>query len=137
MDRVQELEEKLREDRIKIYNDILEPFIILLTKAEGLPNTKEYRGKTNIEAGSEKALSFEYKQTAFKLSLIGSDDVLRSFNNLMQYFYNEDTKKNSKEFMVLFGTLLLEIRKSVGNQNTDLEPLEMLEFLITDIRKYQ
>ena len=33
-------------------------------------------------------LSHEYKRTSFQLSLIGGDDVVRSFNDFMQYLYS-------------------------------------------------
>jgi putative addiction module component (TIGR02574 family) len=38
----------------------------------------------------EKILSFEYKRTDFEFSLIGADEVVKSFNNLMQYAYSFD-----------------------------------------------
>ena len=144
LERARELETKLREDRIQIYNDILAPYIFLFTKDEGLPRAREYKGKSSIEVGSEKVGSLDYKQTAFRLSLIGSDEVFRAFNNLMQFFYagklgqEERSEETTRELFELLGTLLLEIRKSVGNEKTDLHHFEMLEFLITDIRsKYQ
>ena len=136
-----ELEEKLREHRTDIYNDILEPFVILFTKDEGLPKAKDYRGKTNGEVAVAKALSLEYKQTAFRFLLMGSDEVVRAYNNLMQFFYAQkldaQPDESTKKILTLLGTLLLEIRRSVGNQGTKLEPLETLEFLITDIKKFK
>ncbi len=147
--KTRELEEKLRDDRIKIYNDILEPFILVFTKDDGLPRTKDFRGKSHAEVAGEKMQSLAYKQTVFKLSLMGSDDVVRALNNLMQFFYagklnqqqNDPDKfqkeQNTKEFMSLLGKMLLEIRKSVGNESSKLHHFEMLEFLITDVRKYQ
>lgn len=147
--KTREIEEKLRDDRIKIYNEILEPFILVFTKDDGLPKTKDFRGKNNAEAAGEKMQSLAYKQTVFKLSLLGSDDVVRSLNNLMQFFYlgklnqqqdNPDPvakERNTKELMSLLGKMLLEIRKSVGNESSKLHHFEMLEFLFTDVRKYQ
>lgn len=140
-ERADELEEKLRGYRTEIYNQILEPFIILFTKDEGLPKDKEYRGKSKVDAASAKIISLEYKQAAFKLLLMGSDEVVKAYSNLMQFFYTgqlgEKSERTTKEMMVLLGILLLEIRKSVGNETTGLHHLEMLEFLITDIRKFQ
>lgn len=139
--RANELEEKLRDYRTDIYNQILEPFIVIFTKDEGLPKTKEYRGKDHAEAGREKIISLEYKQTAFKLLLMGSDDVVKAYSNLMQFFYTlqeaEKSEQTTKELMTLLGILLLEIRRSVGNETTNLHYFEMLEFLVTDIRKFQ
>jgi hypothetical protein len=59
----------------------------------------------------------------------------------MQFFYNnnmnEVTSKDPKKPMEVLGEFLLEIRKSVGNDDTTIQSLEMLEWLITDIRKYK
>lgn len=141
VDRAKELEEKLREDRIQIYNDILEPYIMLFTK--GKPASGSHKNKLYSELGAEKVSSLEYKQAAFKLSLIGSDEVLSTFNDLMQFFYTageipEDAKEmHTLNLLSLFGKLMLEIRKSVGNESTKLNNFEMLEFLINDLRKFQ
>jgi len=37
----------------------------------------------------------------------------------------------------LVGSFLLEIRKSMGNEATELDNWEMLEWFITDARKYR
>jgi hypothetical protein len=140
-ERAYELEEKLRDDRVCVYNEILEPFIILLTKDEAFESKKEYKGKSKIQIATEKIVSLSYRQTAFKLALMGSDDVVKSYNNLMQFFFNQDseqkTNENTRRMLELLGNFLLEIRKSVGNQKTSLSNLEMLEWLITDIRRFK
>ena len=40
-------------------------------------------------------------------------------------------------YMLLWGRLLLEIRKDVGNKHTKLNELDMLRWLITDIDKLE
>jgi hypothetical protein len=92
-EKTREIEQKLREDRINIYNDILEPFVILLTKDEGMPTDKGYRGKSKGQIANEKILSLKYRQTAFKLALIGSDNVVKAYNNLMQFFFNREPEQ--------------------------------------------
>jgi len=42
-------------------------------------------------------------------------------------------KSNPKEMMRLWGTLLLEIRKSLGNKKTKLNEFDMLRAMIKDI----
>lgn len=148
IEKTRQLEEKLRQDRIDTYNAVLEPYILMFAKDEGLP--EKYKGKTKETILNEIMLSLEYKQAAFKLSLIGSDAVFRAYSNLMQFFFTTDLKpvstdesakenaqKRALEGMRLLGVLFLEIRKSVGNDKTTFEPFEMLEFLITDIRKFR
>jgi len=125
LEREVEIENKLRADRIKIYNDILEPFIIILTP--DLEENKEDKAIKIIK-------SLEYKKKGFQLSFTGDDYVLRSFNKLMQYFYN-NTETDPNKIMSLFGELLLAIRKSTGNEKTKLDNFEMLEWLIKDTKK--
>jgi hypothetical protein len=84
-------------------------------------------------------LSVQYKRTAFEFSLIGADDVVRSFNELMQYVYSFDTeadeKPDSGQLMRRWGAFLLEIRRNVGNPKTKLSPADMLRSQIKDIDK--
>jgi len=135
------LEEKLREDRIDIYNAILEPFIILLMSDAAWQSDKKNKNKDKNQIAIDQMLSLDYRKVSFKLSLIGSDDVVRSFNNLMQYFYNQSGNRQNpeagklREMMSLLGTFLLEIRKSMGNEATKIDNWGMLEWFLTDARK--
>jgi hypothetical protein len=125
LDRQIELEDKLREDRINIYNQILEPFILLLMTEAAWQNDKQNRGKNKNDIAIGKMLSLEYRKQAFKLSLIGSDQVVFAYNNLMQYFYAHGDNPSSSEeslknTMSLLGEFLLQIRRSMGNEATKL-----------------
>ena len=137
------LEEKLRDDRIEIYNQILEPFIILLTSDAAWVSDPKNKNKDKQKAVMSKMLSLEYRKVSFNLSLIGADPVVISFNNLMQYCYNlpKDNPTNSsgdnKQIMSLLGAFLLEIRKSMGNESTKIDNWGMLEWFITDIKKFR
>lgn len=56
---------------------------------------------------------------------------------LMYTFKSEKTGEiNSKEIMRLWGALLLEIRKSLGNKDTELDELDMLRSMIKDIDSF-
>jgi hypothetical protein len=138
---LRELEEKLRDSRIEIYYKVIDPFIIGLSNDAAFSADKSFKGKSAIEIAQQKMFSLEYKQAALRLSLIGSDSVTRAYNNLMQQFYSNELQQGSPEsslkLMGILGNLLLEIRKSVGNENTELDNLEMLEWFINDIRKYR
>ena len=145
--RAHRLEEELRDDRLEVYNEILEPFIILFTKDEAFLKDKAFKGKDKSEIAQEKILSLSYKQAAFKLSLFADDNVVRAYNNLMQFFYTSDatsetsneSEPGSKAFGMLsfFGSFLLEIRKSIGNNNSELTNFEMLEWMITDMYRIE
>jgi hypothetical protein len=135
------LEEKLREDRIEIYNAKLEPFIILLTSDKAWQTDKRNKGVDKNRVAVNKMLTLDYRKVSFKLSLIGSDAVVKSFTNLMQYFYGhadnvqEPSAENLREMLSLLGTFLLEIRRSMGNEATKIDNWGMLEWFITDARK--
>ena len=139
------LEEKLRDDRIEIYHQILEPYIIILMPDEAWNLDPKNKGKDKNNEATAKLLSLEYRKLSFRLSLIGSDNVVKAFNNLYQYFYKNAENSQStiqsnptdkaKEMMSLIGLLLLEIRKSMGNEETKLNEWDMLEWFITDARK--
>ena len=126
------LEDKLREDRIEAYNQILEPFIILLMTDKAweveLKIRREKAGKARVidvnknDYAAEKLLSLDYRKQAFRLSLVGSDEVVKAYNNLMQYFYQQEERQTTPsnevkagEIMSLLGKFLLEVRKSMGN----------------------
>lgn len=123
-------QERLHDDRRKVYADVLEPFVRIFA---GIKNPKEN------QKALQHMLSVEYKRTAFEFSLIGADDVVRSFNDLMQYVYSFDAegkeKPDSSELMGLWGAFLLQIRRNVGNPKTKLKPADMLRSQIKDIDK--
>jgi hypothetical protein len=130
--RIEELravEEKLQEERRNIYSQILAPYIQLFADLKD-------KGPTQA---MKMIKSFDYKKTAFDLNLFGSDEVVRSYNNFMQYMYKHELSgiQDTKEMLRLWGELLLEIRKSLGNKKTKLTEFDMLKSMIKDIEKYE
>ncbi len=139
MERKIRLEEQLRDDRIETYNQILDPFIILLTSDAAWASDPKNKRKDKFKEATSRMLSLEYRRTSFKLSLIGSDSVVCSYSNLMQYFFDRpDASPSSahdvKEIISLLGSFLLEIRKSMGNESTKIDNFGMLEWFLKDIR---
>lgn len=141
IERKLKLEEKLRDDRIDIYNKILEPFSIFLMSDAAWDSDKRNKGKDKNEIATSQMLTIEYRKDSFKLSLIGSDEVVTAFNNLMQYFFSQkdyqgETSDNQlKSMLSLLGSFLLEIRKSMGNESTKIDNWGMLEWFMTDARQ--
>ena len=138
--RIRELEDKLREDRIEIYNALLEPFFLLFTSEAAFATDKKYKNKNKNDLATSKMLSVEYRQIGFKLSLIGNDQVVRAYNNLMQFFYHAEEDSEAIEIKTshwidLMGVLLLEIRKSMGNESSTLSNWEMVEWFMSDASK--
>lgn len=66
-----------------------------------------------------------------------------AYNELMQYFYQRSdqspqaTPIEVREMMSLLGRFLLEIRRSMGNEATKLDNWGMLEWFLTDARKFR
>ena len=133
------LEEQLRDDRIEIYNQILEPFIVLLMSDAAWASDPKNKNKDKSKFATTKMLSLEYKKTSFRLSLIGSDSVVSAYNDLCQYFYNRADMSSSspsdiRETISLLGSFLLEIRKSMGNESTKIDNWGMVEWFLTDVK---
>jgi hypothetical protein len=61
----------------------------------------------------------------------------------MQFFFNlgnqatTPSEEITVKWMALLGQFLLEIRRSMGNETTTLDSWGMLEWFITDARKYR
>ncbi len=144
--RAQKLEEEIRDERVDVYNNILAPFIAIFSEGLGDSGEPNRRKGRKAKSGAEVMQSIEYRQAAFKLSLFASDEVIRAFNNLMQFAYamenatssaidsSQPTLENGMEFVTTFSEFLLTIRRSVGNETTTLRNLEMLEWMISDLR---
>ncbi|WGV98038.1 hypothetical protein QF117_04050 [Vibrio sp. YMD68] len=135
-----DLENKLRDDRIEIYNKILEPFIILLMSDAAWKSDKNNKGKDKNTVGTNTMLTLEYRRHGFKLALMADDSVVKAYNNLMQYFYNMEENNSEatdflKDMMELLGNFLIEIRKSMGNEATELDFWDMCEWWMSDTRK--
>lgn len=138
--RIYELEDLMREDRINTYNLLLEPFFLLFTSESAFSLDKKYKNKDKNELAIQRMLSVEYRQVGFKLSLVASDEVVRSYNNLMQFFYHNENdlrpiEEKTSQWIALMGTLLLEIRKSMGNETSKLNRWEMIEWFMADAKK--
>ncbi|MDY0129372.1 MAG: hypothetical protein RBR63_04190 [Methanosarcina vacuolata] len=120
------VQEKLRDDRRKVYIDLLSPFVLIFTK--GIDQQEVLKN----------LLSQEYRKTSFELALLGSDDVVKAYGNLMQYSFRLENQEIDKNMLIkLYATLLLRIRKDLGNKYTQLNEKDMLAYLIKDIDKLE
>lgn len=137
--KIQQIEEKLRNDKIEIYNKVLEPFFLIFSTPEiirGSFKNKESQKKTGDQLAIEKMLNVDFQEYSFKLILLGSDKVVRAYNNLLQAFYNQPTIGNEPglDLIKYTSVLLLEVRRDLGNSTTKLHEFELLEWKLHDIR---
>ena len=122
--------ERLHSERAKLYMKLLEPFqAILGTKAP------DARDPGEIIQGKE------YRDAMFHVNLVGSDDVVRAFNNMMKMFYQRDQdtafdKSSTIEAFRQVGDMMLAIRRELGNRRTKLDSLAMFESSITDLQNH-
>ena len=141
IERRTDLENKLRDDRIEIYNKILEPFIILLMSDTAWKLEDKKLNRDKHEVATSMMLTLEYRRYGHRLSPMAPDSLVKSYNNLMQYVYDADARSEQAEgaflmdMLRLLGTFLLEIRKSMGNEATKLDYWDMCEFWMSDARK--
>lgn len=128
IDALRRAQDRLHDDRRKVYADVLEPIIRLFA---GI------RSQGETQKALQQIQSFNWRRSAFEFSLIGSDGVVQAFNTMMQYIYRLDPssghQSDAAELMRLWGAFLLEIRKSVGDPKTSLSPIDMLKPHIKDI----
>ena len=62
---------------------------------------------------------------------MGSDEVVKSYNELMQSMYRQNI--NPQELLLKLGSLLLAIRKDLGIRKTNLKPVDMMTSQISYI----
>jgi hypothetical protein len=138
-EKVFELQAKLQDDRIAIYNKILEPYIIATIPPEIFAKDKKYHGKNSGEIATELILNPEYKQAEFKLLMIGSDGVVTSYKKLKKYFYKHTgtlAPDQVKTLLTLESQIILEIRKSVGNEDTQISHNDTVWWFVKDADTY-
>ena len=127
IDALRRAREDLQADQRKVYSDVLEPYIRMFA---GVNDPKVQT------AVMKQIVSFDYKKTAFEFSLIGSDEVVHAFNDMMQFFYRAAETGESpspQEMLRRWGGFLLAVRKDIGNPRTKLTERDMLRGMITDI----
>ena len=117
--------ERVYDERRKIYLQIIEPTIHIFANAENPSAMKKVE---------EQITSLEHRRAMFELNLMGSDDVVRAMNVFMQHAFH--STGDSVGLIAKWSELLLAIRKDLGNKRTSIKPVEMLRSQITDIDKY-
>ena len=124
---LQATEERALERRIETYNQILHPIIVLFSSGA---SQKEKDNAT------KQITTVEYRKAAFNLITFGSDEMVNSYNNMMQSFYKNEAETSPELTMKKFAAVILSIRKDVYNKNTELREWGMLKFMIMDIEKF-
>ena len=129
LESVRREKENLQNERRKIYEDVLEPFIRIFAGINDPAQT---------QAALEQVQSYEYRRRImFELNMMGSDEVVVALNNMMQHIYRtEEVPSDPVDMLRHWGRLLIAIRKDLGSENTKLEEVDMLRGQIKDIDQY-
>ena len=124
-EKLRRLEESLKDRRLKLYSDALDPFI------------KLFAGVRDVKATAQvmkDIQGYSYRKTIFDVTMFGSDEVVQAHNALWTHIYESETKgQQPREIMRLWAGLLLAVRRSVGNADTKLDEWDMLAAQIKDI----
>lgn len=133
LEEIRAAQERLASDRRKLYAELLDPYIRIFatTKDQG----SGPQGKARMQEIEKQITSVAYRRSALEVVLIGSDEMVDAYNNLMQRFYKGQTGSSAESLqtMQLLALLLLAIRKSLGNSATRLDEWDMLRHMITDL----
>lgn len=124
---LQAIEERALEKRIETYNELLHPLIVMFSNK----TNQKIKDKAIAQIGS-----VEYRKASFNLITFGSDEMVNTYNEMMQSFYKNESENDPKKTMKKFAGFLLSVRKDVYNKNTKLKDWDMLKFMITDIEKF-
>jgi hypothetical protein len=119
-------EEKIKKEQEKIYNELLRPYLIILSDPKKVSEVEKI------------ILSERYKENAFKMRFFGSDNMIEAHNELMRISYEAEKtgKQDSIKMMELMGKLFLAVRKDLGYPKTKLREKDMISFIIKDIDEY-
>lgn len=122
--------ERLHSDRRKIYTEVLELYIRLLSGTKNPADTV---------LGLQQAGTFDHRKAIFELTMMGADDVVTSFNNFVEYSFSARTPQarlDSKHLLTLWARVLLAIRRDLGFRRTKLKEADMLRGQIMDVDQY-
>jgi len=113
------IREQLRSERRERYRQVLNPYVLVVSGTEAIDAAKVAR-------------SAEYRTEVFDLVMVAEDDVIRAYNEMMDKFVVMEAADPEKKDTATrtafrqFGTVLLEIRRSLGNRKTDLSEVDIL-----------
>ena len=134
-EKILEIQAKLQDDRIEIYNTILEPYIIATMPKHLVDKEPKYGGKDPGIIAGEIIASPKFKNAEFKLLLIGSDEVVQTYNQIKKFIFKgkiDGSNESTKELLKLETKFILAIRKSVGNERSSISQGDAIWWFVKD-----
>lgn len=123
--------ENLNKYKIEVYNEIMEPFVILCMSEEAWlldPRSNKVKTRTKEQTTASIIMSVKYRRLLFQLCMFCSDRAVHIYNGIT----DSNREEGSNEPVKLFADLILEIRKSVGNEETALTREDVLTLFVSD-----
>jgi hypothetical protein len=110
----------LRQKKTPVYEDIVHTLLydVMFSKLLGK------------EAPSQAELMEFFARITEKLTIWGSDDVLKTYG---EFKAKAATVKDPKQNIFMFEDLLLAIRKDLGHRNKEIGRTAILKLFVTDI----
>jgi hypothetical protein len=125
--------EAIRQQRFDSYMDALDPLLkILISVNTNTSNSQKQKGKKEPSLVQKMNMP-EYRRNAFHLLLFGDDNVVEAWNALWHELYKDPiTVDNIIVHLDRIGELLVQIRKSLGHPDTNVEKRDMFKWFIKD-----
>lgn len=119
-------EARLRDERLKIYAAVLDPYIEVLHEVG--------RGLQATEA-NRRLGSADHRKAAFQLKIVGSDNVVRAFNAFTRYIVDSQRTGQERpgEILRRWAALVFAIRRNIGEVSTGLTEPDMIVDWVADI----
>ena len=130
-------EERLDEELFKLYDRILEPYLLLMGNDQVWEANKKYRGKDRDTVVISLVQKPQYQEAMFKLTLIAPYYVVKALNEFLTHFRKIEAgaKKSPNQTarsMKQLGKLLRAIRRGFGHNFTPVTDLDMINWFIQD-----
>lgn len=119
---LKESKQRIYEQKRKYYNELIRPFRDVL---------KNIKTKNGNSALNTKQIA-DAMDTAFDNILYASDDVIEKYGQFKNNSTNEEQTGSSSQYktLKLFSSLLLAMRKDLGNKYTSLDEVHILRMFI-------
>lgn len=141
MQRRDKKEERLNEELFKLYDTVLEPYLLLMGNDEVWEANKKYRKRSKKDVATSLVLKPEYQQAVFKLTLTAPHYVVKALNEFHEHFRKLDggikeSSNQTTQSIKQLGKLLRAIRKGFGHDFTPVRHIDMVKWCIKDFDQF-
>ncbi len=86
----------------------------------------------HVSPNTERELLKVFRNFRSRILLVGSDDVVRAFNDWNIYADRDQTTEAGQELLAAVADLIVAMRRDLGYPKTDLKRIEILAVFLTD-----